>query len=257
MKVSFILLLGAAACCVACLSEQSRAQSGPGSLAYRPGAPRSAPTEPKFTFILFSKQNNANTQRMSADLASALASRAARAEWTTVDVTDPANREIVDRYQVGRAPMPLVLCVAPNGAVTGAMAGKVTDKQVDAALVTPTMTRCMKSLQAGKIVVVHVKSADAVPIPSGAEAFLADPSFQTRAITESYVVSDPAEARFVRDMEIDLATFSGSTVVVLAPPGVLVGKFPATVTASEIAAKLHAAGKCCDDPNCKHNQKGR
>ena len=58
-------------------------------------------------------------------------------------------------------------------------------------------------------------------------------------------------------MEIDPAAFSGSTVVVLAPPGVLVGKFPATATAAEIAAKLHAAGKCCDDPNCKHNQKGQ
>jgi len=257
MKVSLILLLGAAVCCVACLSEQSRAQSSPGSLAYRPSAPESAPTEPKFKFILFSKENNANTQRVATELASSLGRWSDRAEWTAISVTDPAHREIVERYQVGRAPMPLVLCVAPNGAVTGAMAGKVTDKQVDAALVTPTMTRCMKSLQAGKIVVVHVKSADAVPFPSGAEKFLADPAFQTRAITESYVVSDPAESRFVRDMEIDLATFSGSTVVVLAPPGVLVGKFPATVTATEIAAKLHSAGKCCDDPNCKHNHKGQ
>jgi hypothetical protein len=99
-----------------------------------------------------------------------------------------------------------------------------------------------------------VKSDGAVPLPAGAEMFLADPAFQSRATTESYVINDPAEARFVRDMEIDAATFDGSTVVVLAPPGVLVGKFPATVTAAQIAAKLHAAGKCCDDPNCKHNQ---
>ena len=27
-------------------------------------------------------------------------------------------------------------------------------------------------------------------------------------------------------------------------------------TADELAMKLHAAGKCCDDKNCKHNKKG-
>ena len=41
----------------------------------------------------------------------------------------------------------------------------------------------------------------------------------------------------------------------MAPPGVLVGKFTANVTMNEITTKLHAAGKCCDDPNCKHNKK--
>ncbi len=254
MKVSFILLLGVAVFSVACLAEQGHAQSAPGSLAFRPTAPADAQAEPKFRFILFSKENNAHTQRVATELASSLGRWPQRAEWTALSVTDPANREIVERYQVGRAPMPLVLCVAPNGAVTGAMTGRVTDKQVDSALVTPTMTRCMKSLQDGKIVVVHVKSDDATPLPAGAEMFLADPAFQDRATTESYVISDPAEARFLKDMEIDPATFSGSTVVVLAPPGVLVGKFPATATAAEIAAKLHATGKCCDDPNCKHNQ---
>ncbi len=253
MRVPIVLLLGAALCCVACLADPCRAQSAPGSVAFRPTDPAGAPVEPKFKFILFTKENNANTQRVATELASSLGRWPQRAEWTTISITDPAHREIVERYQVGRAPMPLVLCVAPNGAVTGAMTGRVTDKQVDSALVTPTMTRCMKSLQAGKTVVVHVKSDDSVPLPAGAAAFLADPAFQDRATTESYVINDPVEARFVKDMEIDPATFSGSTVVVLAPPGVLVGKFPATATAAEIAAKLHAAGKCCDDPNCKHN----
>jgi hypothetical protein len=35
----------------------------------------------------------------------------------------------------------------------------------------------------------------------------------------------------------------------------MVGKFPATATKAQLASELHAAGKCCDDPNCKHNHK--
>ena len=253
MRFSFVFLLGAAACGSAGLADECRAQNSPNSVAMRPSAP-AAKADAKFTFILFSKADNANTERMRTELSTALAEHSDRAGWTSVNVSDPANRDLVERYQIGRAPMPLVLCVAPNGAVTGAMAGRVSVKQVENALVTPTMTRCMKSLQADKIVVVHVKSDDQVPLPAGAVAFLADTAFQNRSTTENYVISDPAEARFLRDMEIDPASFSGSTVVVLAPPGVLVGKFPATATASQIAAKLHAAGKCCDDPNCKHNK---
>jgi len=257
MRISIVSRLIAALCGIVWMVQPCQAQSDPNSVALRPSTPAESAAAPKFTFLLFSKENNANTQRITNELTTVLAPRADRAQWRAVSVTDPANREIVERYQLGRAPMPLVLCVAPNGAITGVMPGRVTEKAVDASLVTPTMTRCMKLLQAGKIVVVHVQSDATLPLPSGATEFLADPAFQQRAATESFLVNDPTEARFLSDMELDPATVSGSSVVVLAPPGTLVGKFPATATAAEIAAKLHAAGKCCNDPNCKHNQKAQ
>ena len=53
-------------------------------------------------------------------------------------------------------------------------------------------------------------------------------------------------------MEIEPGSLKGSTLVFLAPPAVLVGKFASTATKAEMTAALHAAGKCCDDPNCKH-----
>jgi hypothetical protein len=56
-------------------------------------------------------------------------------------------------------------------------------------------------------------------------------------------------------MQFNAPSVQESSVVVMAPPGVLVGKFPASATMSDIATKLHAAGKCCNDPNCKHNKK--
>lgn len=83
---------------------------------------------------------------------------------------------------------------------------------------------------------------------------MADPAFQDRTATESLVVNDPAESRFLKDMEIDSAQVSGTNFIVIAPPGALVGKFAVTATAADVAAKLHAAGKCCNDPNCKHNR---
>ena len=71
-------------------------------------------TRPKFTFILFWKENNPATQGMTEALKRPSRKRSQRAEWTSVNITDPAQRAIVERYHVERAPMPMVLCVAPQ-----------------------------------------------------------------------------------------------------------------------------------------------
>ena len=42
-------------------------------------------------------------------------------------------------------------------------------------------------------------------------------------------------------------------VIFMAPPGALVGRFAASASKEDLARALHAAGKCCSDPNCKHN----
>jgi hypothetical protein len=257
MRLSIVASFVAALCGLVGVSDCSHAQSAPNSVALRPSTPADSAAAEKFTFLLFSKENNANTQRITGELTAALATRGDRTQWQALNITDPANREIVERYQLGRVPMPLVLCVAPNGAITGVMPGKVTEKAVEASLVSPTMTRCMKSLQAEKLVVVHLQNDASQPLPTGATEFLADPAFKDRTVTESFVISDPNEARFLRDMKLDASTVSSVSVVLLAPPGTLVGKFPATATGADIAAKLHAAGKCCNDPNCKHNRQAQ
>ena len=68
----------------------------------------------------------------------------------------------------------------------------------------------------------------------------------------SVQANDPTEAQFLKQMEVVPAKTNGSTIVFMAPPAVLVGKFTSTVTKAEMAAALHKAGKCCEDPNCKH-----
>lgn len=253
MNRSLAWLIICTACAAACPAV-GFAQSTANSVALRPSNSAESPSAGKFTFLLFMRDQNANSERIANELSTALATHGERAQWRSVLVSDPANAALVQQYQLNRAPMPLVLCVAPNGAITGVMPGRVSAKQVEASLVTPTMTRSMKSLQAGKIVVVHVKGDPAQPLPQGAANFVSAPSFKDRAVVEGFLLNDPAEARFLKDMEIDPASASDAEVVVLAPPGTLVGKFPATATAADIAAKLHAAGKCCDDPNCKHNR---
>ena len=76
-----------------------------------------------------------------------------------------------------------------------------------------------------------------------------------RTVVVRLATGDPAEARFLQQLQINPQD-AKPYVALLAPPGVLVGRFYANVTKDQLAAKLHAAGKCCDDENCKHNKKG-
>jgi hypothetical protein len=112
----------------------------------------------------------------------------------------------------------------------------------------------MKAMQDGKIVLVCVQSTPQSTTPPAVLEFQADPDFKNRIATVDFDPQDPAEGDFLKQLTMDAANSEKIATVMLAPPGVLVGKYQASATQSQIAAELHAAGKCCDDPNCKHHK---
>jgi hypothetical protein len=255
MRVSIAALILGAVFFGGALTHQCAAQNQ-AEIRVATATPAAAPA-PKFKFVLFWKENNPATQAMADTLKRGVEQRSQRAEWTTVNVNDPAQQPVVDRFRVARAPMPMVLCLAPNGAITGGITKQLTDQAIEDAIVTQGMAEAAKLLQDKKILIVHVKRDPQLPIPAGVAQFMAVPDFSARVGAVTVLVDDPAEARFVKEMEIKPGDVTDSLVVVLAPPGVFVGKFPASATANQVASALHAAGKCCNDPNCKHNQVGK
>ena len=108
-------------------------------------------------------------------------------------------------------------------------------------------------MQDRKLVLVCVQTSARSATPAGVQDFQADPEFKDRVAVISVRANDPAEAPFLKQMEINPAQVKTSSIVFMAPPAVLVGKFSSTATMQEMAAALHKAGKCCNDPNCKHN----
>lgn len=216
-------------------------------------ATRPAAEAGQYRFLLFYKDNDAATKAMAATLREALTARPGQAAVSYARVGDPATQELVDKYDVARAPMPLTVVIAPNGAITGVFAQKVTAAKITEAFVTPTMMFTMKSLQEGKLVLVSAQgSGDPVEPPAIGE-LAADPEFEGRVASISMQVSDPREARFTKQMKLDPRA-RGTSTVVIAPPGVLVGKFAANATKEHIATALAEAGKCCDDPNCERRR---
>jgi hypothetical protein len=207
----------------------------------------------RYALLLFYRQSDEPTQAMLATLKSSLAADADRAAIVPVQIGNTANQALVAKYDVSRAPMPMLLAVAPNGAVTGVFAQKLSSENVHEVFVTPTMMTAMKSLQQGKLVFVAVHGATKSAAPAALKDFQTDPHFQGRMVILKAEAGDPLEAKLMTQMQIDPRTRLTQTVL-LAPPGVLVGKFEAAATKDDIAGALAQAGKCCDDPNCKHHQ---
>ncbi|MCA9114927.1 MAG: hypothetical protein KDA79_07550 [Planctomycetaceae bacterium] len=209
-----------------------------------------AAVEGRYMFLLFYKQNDNATKAMARTLNEGLAARAGQAFLASVNANDPAEQALVAKYEVGRAPMPITLAIAPNGAVTGVFTQRITAESIEGAFVTPTMMFAMKSLQEGKLVLVSVEGTSQSPSPAAVREFCADPHFKGRLTVTSVRASDPREAKFLNRMQLNPAEKTTNTLL-LAPPGVVVGKFGPSASKNDIAAALFKAGKCCDDPNCR------
>jgi len=176
------------------------------------------------------------------------------AEVASIQITDPAEKRIVDKYGVTRAPMPLVLAVAPCGAITKAFTSAFDENKLRTAFVSSCTQLCLKALQERKLVLACVvdqaNPQDPVTIPKGVEDFRADAKYGPA--TEIILVNarDQGEATFLRDFQVDPRA-QKPVIVFLAPPGAVIGKFDGTTTKQQLLAKLASAqsdpcagGKC-------------
>lgn len=254
MKRSFKLTAAAMLCGALFTSTSVHAQapaveSSPPSAAQQ--AVAQAGSQGKFSFIVFYRDDNDLTRAMAQVVTARATQQPDFAVATFVQITNPAEQAIVKQFDVSRAPMPMTLVTAPNGAITGVFPQRVTDQQLAETFVTPAMSHCMKAMQQGKVVFLCVQTTPQLLVPQGVAEFLADPQFKDRANVVPVQIADPAEGQLLAELELGTAANQPNTVF-FAPPGVMVGKFGLASTKAEIAAALHKAGKCCEDPNCKH-----
>ncbi len=240
-----ILTFAIAASCMFTATAVHAQSSGQSSLA-------DAAKQQKFAFILFYRANDATTQAMYKVLNAELARRN-NAAFVPVNITDPQEKAVVDQFDASRTPMPAVMAVAPNGAITGVFAKTLAPAQVAAAIVTPAQTRCMRALQDKKLVLLCVQPTGSKDVPIGVQQFKADKLNVNRTHLVSLQAGDPAEAKFLQQLKVRPDTRTTVTAF-MAPPGVLLGTFNDRVTPTVLMTKLAAAGQCCDDPNCKHGK---
>ena len=108
----------------------------------------------KYLFIFLWRENDVQTRSMYPVFQATTTQWSGSTNAVSVQITDPAEKPMVDKFGVGRAPMPLVLALAPNGAVTKAFPVQFNASQLQQAFVSPATARCMKALQERKLVLL-------------------------------------------------------------------------------------------------------
>lgn len=211
----------------------------------------SARQSQKYLFILFWKEANPASQGVKQTLDAALARRSGQATSVLVQINDPAEKAVVDQFGVSRSPMPLVVAVAPNGAITGGFPLKLTEQDVAGAFVSHGTASCLKAAQARKLVLLCVQPAGvAAGLPAGVSEVKADPQYGPA--TEIVIVraDDASEAGLLKMLELNPKS-QGMTTALLVPPGRRLAVFEGAFTKAQVADKLKTAqGGCCPGGKC-------
>jgi hypothetical protein len=256
-KVTF---LGVAVMAIATLASIAMAQSP--SRAQQPApqvaskgmaALQQAADADKYLFVFFWTEKSQQTDAMWDVLQSAMTKVADRAESVAVNVTDPAEKPLVDKFGARGAPMPLVLAIAPTGAATRAFPKKLEEAQLQQAFVSPCAAQCMRAIQDRHLLLICVQNGNTQfndEARQGVETFKADPQYAK--VTDIVVLNpaDQAEQQFLKALQVNPQTSTAVTLLVT-PPGAPVGSFEGPVTKEEIVAKLAAAqSSACPGGKC-------
>lgn len=210
----------------------------------------------KHLFILFYEKDDKETRAVRKTVRSAMRKMARTAQWIAIDKNAASEKKVVEKFGVKTAPMPLVLAVAPNGAITGGFLGPaVTVQKLQGAIASQGMQKCLKALQARKLVFLCLQNGRTKangPAMEGVRDFKADPRFGQ--VTE-IVMLDPAdkkEAAFLGKLQVEPKSKEAITVLMV-PPGMIAAKFAgATNKAGLLATIQRACGPSgCGPSGCK------
>jgi hypothetical protein len=212
-----------------------------------------AATGNKYLFVFFWKEKTQQTSTLWNVFQAATNKLADRADAVAVNVSDPGESPMVAKFSIAGSPMPLVLAIAPNGAITKGFPGRFDENQLQQAFVSSCTAECLKALQDRKLVVLCVEhpapQVRQVSLQRGVQEFAGEEPYSRNSKVVVLNADDPTEAGFLKSLQVDPRTTAPVTVL-MAPPGSVVGTFVGNVTKAEMVAKLKAASSCGAGCSC-------
>jgi hypothetical protein len=214
--------------------------------------------------LLFYDTQDASLTAMSSAIAAFNKSATKKISAFKAVVSDPANKEIADKYGIqSGSDLPIVLIIAPNGAITGGFPKAVTADQLKQCTgVSDLMLKTLKPLQEYKVALVALQNATT---KFSTESWAGVNDFVNDTLYKKFVTAikaDPAAAgsqEFVKQCQL-MTPLTEATVVILMPPGKIGKVLTGKLTKADV---LKALGSCatgcapgaCSDRRFKENIK--
>jgi hypothetical protein len=202
----------------------------------------------KYIFVLCCRAEDEATRGAQKGFNTAMANLGDRTATAEVNVADPLEQEFVAKYNLSRAPVPLVLALAPNGAVTRSFVEPLAGARFETAFVSPGTEKCLKALQDRKLVFICVQNGKTEhndEAMQGVRAFAAEDLYAKTTEIITLDPTDAAEADFLKRIKVDPQTTEAVTVF-MAPPGGTIATYEGATQKDVLIAAAKTAAKGCD-----------
>lgn len=206
----------------------------------------------KIVFLLVTEAGGANNAeaRQMAEAASMQVKKSAVIELDRSDIT---NSELVTKYRLAGAPLPLIMILAGNGAIAGGIQVANTNaEQLVKMVPTEKKAEVLKALQSGQSVLVTA-SSKRMPKESKVTSACAAACGQMAGKCAAVQVDleDTDELSFLNELKISPEATEPVTVVINAQ-GQVTGSFQGAVEVGNLvqAASKKAGGCCSGKSSC-------
>ncbi len=206
----------------------------------------------KYLFIFFFRDDDAQTKKLRAVLDGAISKISNKANSIVIKQTDSDEKAIIRKFGVEHSQMPLLLSVAPNGAVTKGMSRQFNEQNILDSLVGSGQQQCLKALQDHKMVLLCLQNQATksnVEALKGVNEFKADKRYGKATVIVKIDPRDPNEERFLRKLQIDPRTNSAITVL-LAPPQVILAQVTGKTKKDTFLSAIQSASSGCGAGSC-------
>lgn len=212
-----------------------------------------SPQDKHYLFLFFYKQQDQRTMQSEQIFDHTMQALGLDIQSAKINITDPNHKGIIAKYGVERAPMPMALVVAPNGAITGGFPYTFSAEQLKNAMVSPVVAHVLNGLQNRKLVFVCVQNQTTEQNDQalqGINEMRNDPRF-LNAI--EYAIVDPSEDKekdFLYQFGVNTLSKQAQTVF-LAPPGDKINIYSGPTNKEQFINDLQkAVSGCCPGGCC-------
>lgn len=198
-----------------------------------------AMSEKKFLFLfVYGKDDEHRAQRK--DFEAVMAKIDAR--WVAVNRDAPSEQAFAQKYRLLGTPTPLIIAIAPNGALTGGFK-EISEARCRKSMVSPGFQTCLKALQDQKLVLLclqNQRTKHNEEAMRGVNEFKADAGYG--ALTEIVRVdpADPSEKSFLDRIRVS-ETIQEATTILLSPPGSVLASFTGATSKKDFTDAIQRA----------------
>jgi hypothetical protein len=207
-------------------------------------AMRRAAGDNKHLFVFFFSKDDEPTRLARKTLEQVVRGMGRSAEWLAVDIANASEAEMVNKYNVRSAPMPIVLVFAPNGAITGGFrTADINAEKLKGAIASRGMQESMKALQERKIVFICCqgkKTQFNKEAMAGVDEFKADARYAAYTAVVKIDPADAAEKGFLTQLKMDPNAKDAATAI-LVPPNMVLGVTNGPTTKDAVLKMLASA----------------